>query len=556
MPDYFSAFLSGVTGEGTEFKDFQHASRLYVDELYALAPKQGFLYYVVFEINEKVLPTDGQWTNNRKREVGLLVKSCDLPKYSIEHEVLNQYNRKTYAQTKLTYQPVQITFHDDHANVTSALWQNYYTYYFADAASSTRQLTQKTFSTPPGYKDTKYEKNSSIFQHTDYGLNNDQDEPFFRAISIYQIYRGKFSSFTLINPLITQWDHDRLEQSVNSKLLENRMTVGYETVVYGLGNIKKDNPSGFATFHYDTTPSPLSVLGGGSASLSGPGGVMEGVSEIFGDLTSGPMSGSGIFQTAIKGANTLRNAKNLTGAAVASEGISLLTGAISGGKNPFSGLFGGGGGGSGGVGGDQGTAIAGGGSLNLFRIKKEKPTIATSAEVASPSSGQVSQSDVPTNGTSNGQNVAPPTNDITTTDPTEISAQVDAQNEAILNTQNQIVESQSMKGDFDRRLAAAADDEEYQSILNEQAASGYTDPVKLQENLTKQLADQEKLNVALQTANQNLNSPATISVDIPQIAVPSVEAVKFDTTINPDYKTIQNNINTSNGANWTKGTYV
>lgn len=533
MPDYFSAFLSGVTGEGTEFKDFQHASRLYVDELYALTPKQGFLYYVVFEINEKVLPTDGQWTNNRKREVGLLVKACDLPKFSVEHEVLNQYNRKTYAQTKLTYQPVQIVFHDDHANVTSALWQNYYAYYFADAASSTRQLTQKTFSTPPGYKDTKYEKNSSIFQHTDYGLNNDQDEPFFRAISIYQINRRKFSSFTLINPLITQWDHDRLEQSVNSKLLENKMTVGYETVVYGLGSIKKDNPSGFATFHYDTTPSPLSVLGGGSASLTGPGGVMEGVSEIFGDLTGGPMSGAGILQTAIKGANTLRNAKNLTGAAVASEGISLLTGAISSGKNPFSGLFGGGNGGG------DGTAIAGGGSLNLFRIKKEKPTVATSAEVASPSSGQVSQSDVPTNGTSNGQNVAPPNNDVTSADPTAISAQLEQQNQLISNTQSQIAEAQAAKAGWDQQLAAATDDDDYQNILNKQAASGYTDPTKLQENLNKQLADQAKLTSALQTANKNLNSPSTISVDVYQTSAAAVES-SYNSAVNPDYNTAYN----------------
>lgn len=553
MANYFSAFLSGVTGEGNQFKDFQHATRLYVDDLYALAPKQGFLYYVVFEIEESVLPTDSQWTNNRKREIGLLVKGCDLPKFSVDTQVLNQYNRKTYVQSKINYTPINITFHDDHANVTNALWQNYYTYYFADAASSSRQFTQKSFATPPGYRDNKYEPNTNnaVFQHTDYGLNNDQDKPFFRAITMYQLNRKKFASYTLINPMITEWSHDRLEQSTNSKLLENKMTVGYETVVYGTGSVKKDSPSGFATFHYDTTPSPLSVLGGGSASLSGPGGVIDGISEIFGDLsTDGKMSGADIFQTAIKGANTIRNAKNLNGAAVAAEGIGLLTGVIKGfgsGQNQPSSV-------SAGVG-----AIGGGVALSLFRIKADKTTVAKSANVTNPTSSQVTQDDVAENGTANGQNVAPPTTTIDPNDVTGMEDQLSAQEELIADTQNQIEASSAMQSTWESKLAAAreaGDDEGQAEIMAQMAASNYTAPDKLQLNLNKLQTDRASTAAALEIANQNLQSPSTISVDISQIPNLSAEAAKYDSSNNADYLIGQMGTNSVNVDKWSKENYV
>jgi hypothetical protein len=86
----------------------------------------------------------------------------------------------------------------------------------------------------------------------------------------------------LVNPLITSWEHDSLEQSSN-KFAESKMSVAYEAVFYGEGQVKKENMSGFGTFHYDRTPSPLSIGGGGTSTLFGPGGIVAGAGEIFGD---------------------------------------------------------------------------------------------------------------------------------------------------------------------------------------------------------------------------------------------------------------------------------
>jgi hypothetical protein len=90
----------GRTGP-TILKDYQHASRLYVDNNYGYAPKVGFLYYIVFNMNPNAIP-DGDWKEKHIRNLGLLVKKIDLPKFTVINETLNQYNRKTVVSTKLT----------------------------------------------------------------------------------------------------------------------------------------------------------------------------------------------------------------------------------------------------------------------------------------------------------------------------------------------------------------------------------------------------------------------------------------------------------------------
>ena len=110
MSNAFTNYLSS-TGYAN-LRDYQHASRLYVDKNYAYSPKLGFLYYVVFNINPDAI-IDQQWRNTGAMDVGLLVKKVDLPKFTIATETLNQYNRKTVVPTKLTYTPVGVEFHDD-----------------------------------------------------------------------------------------------------------------------------------------------------------------------------------------------------------------------------------------------------------------------------------------------------------------------------------------------------------------------------------------------------------------------------------------------------------
>jgi hypothetical protein len=318
MANAFTNFLGQViTGGGsTNLRDYQHASRLYVDDYFRLAPKAGFLYYVVFKINENNNPITAEFITRNSQELGVLVKAIDLPKFKMSTETINQYNKKTIVQSKIDYTPVNISFHDDNNNTSTGLWKAYYNYYFVDGKNTSG------LSIPPGYKDSKYKKpGASVSESTAFGLNNGQTAPFFSAIEIYQLSRKQFTAFILINPIITDYSHDQLDQT-QTKLLENKMTVAYETVLYGTGKVSQDSPNNFAKIHYDSTPGPLSVFGGGNNSLFGQGGIIPGIGEVLGG--GGNTSPLGLIKSARGVANIARNVKNVSKASILSEGFGIL----------------------------------------------------------------------------------------------------------------------------------------------------------------------------------------------------------------------------------------
>jgi hypothetical protein len=328
-------FLQSVVDTGIQVKDFAHASRLYADNVFALAPKAGWLYYVVFDVEPSAI-TDKQWANQQRlSEVGMLVKAADLPKFSIATEVVNQYNRKTVIQKNINYNPVSINMHDDQSNVVHNLWVNYYRYYYADSTwGGTGPIGTARDNTPGAFQNNKYLPSTDLFNPVNYGLNSKLTvAPFFRSITIYQLNRKLFTSYKLVNPIIQSWEHDRLDQTQGNKIAESKMSINYEAVFYGVGRVRKDTPTGFAVFHYDTSPSPLSLAGGGNNSLFGPGGVIPGALEIFGDVSNilnpeSSVSPLGVLGTVIKGASLVRNVKGITREGLRAEGYSILQGTL------------------------------------------------------------------------------------------------------------------------------------------------------------------------------------------------------------------------------------
>jgi hypothetical protein len=328
-------FLSNVLSQGW-LRDSQHASKLYrSDGFYDYAPKNGWIYYVTLNINpaiQKYLNKQNPiWTQKYSMNVGLLAKNVELPKFTIETEILNQYNRKTIVQKKLDYTPVNISFHDDQANISTDLWTSYYSYYFGDGRYS--NTLKANNSTVEAWTDTKY-KNK--FYH--YGLNNEQNYKFFNSITVYLLNKQKFLSLTLVNPIIKEWRHGEVDQTQGNKFLENKMVLTYENVLYNRGDA---GVIGFNNNHYDKTPSPLSIAGGGSKSLFGPGGVVAGASSIFGANGSivNASSPQDYLNVAIQTANLAKNASSLNKTASVNEltGVALgqVQNAAQGGSTVF-----------------------------------------------------------------------------------------------------------------------------------------------------------------------------------------------------------------------------
>ena len=310
--------VSGSLNPKGNLADYAHAGRLYVDDSHRLSPKVKFLYHVSFNINSQASSIIPQLSQKHTNELNMLVKSVQLPAFNVQTDVKHQYNRKRVIQKRIDYNPVQIVFHDDSFGVTTAMWEAYYRYYYRDGNYT---KTQPAGSPDPTIREYKQYNRGSIFgaRQYRYGLDNDSFAPFFNSITVYQMSRKRYTAFTLVNPIIAQWQHDTMDNSA-SEPVQNVMSLEYETVHYSRGPIGSE-PKGFGVEHYDKTPSPNSLAGGGAASLLGVGGVISGGGAVLADIQGGNVS----FGTVLKAANTLQNARGLTSSGIGGE---LLSGAI------------------------------------------------------------------------------------------------------------------------------------------------------------------------------------------------------------------------------------
>ena len=293
--DYLQGFQDGLPG----MKDYQHASRLYLDDNFKLMPKQKFLFHVVFNTDESLFVNG--FERNEKLQLNMLVKQCDLPKYDMSYEEKVQYNKKMYAATRIAYEPVNITFHDDHADTVNAFWKKYYEYNIADPVGMNADNVISP--TKDDYFDAIDSRATNKF-----GMDTPRKrkKPYLKGVEIFVLHKQRFTSMTLVNPVIGSFSHDNLDQADGAGVLNNTMQILYETVIYKAGVINRDTVPGFATINYDNSPSPLTVLGGGTNSIFGPGGVVDGVGSVLGNLRTGNVLGA-----ILGAANTYNNAKKL-----------------------------------------------------------------------------------------------------------------------------------------------------------------------------------------------------------------------------------------------------
>lgn len=325
MASKFNGFLdnlaNGVLSPKGNMADWQHASRLYVNDDQKHAPKVKFLYHVTFYLTEaakSVIPEVAQYSN----VIGMLVKEIDLPKFTAQVETKNKYNRKKNVQTKIEYQPINITFHDDNYGATTALMEAYYKYYYADGLQSLSNGSYGNRRTG----DTTYDGSGT--NSFSFGLNNNQPSiPFFDRIEIAQMARKSYTKFTLVNPIVSAWQHDSLSNG-DGGTMSNSMTVNYDTVFYDRGYVQageNGSPTGFGrTDHYDVTPSPLSPLGGGFLSLDQQFGA---AADLYEYITQGK-NFSNPFEAALAAANLIGNIRNNTSEGIREGGLRILTDAI------------------------------------------------------------------------------------------------------------------------------------------------------------------------------------------------------------------------------------
>ena len=314
MSGFFQNLLTDAAGTffGSDFlRDYTHASKTFRPNAYQNAPNLKFLFHVYFQLNPTGLP---------ETNYGLLVKTVKLPSFNFDVTTLNQYNRKRLIQSKIKYDPVNITFHDDKGNSIRRMWKGYYNYYYADGIrpqvvfNGARGNGGATGTADATYNSrTQYQP--SITGNESWGYQGGTSDPtgqkipFFKNITVFGFNQHNFVAYTLINPIITSFSHDTYDYAQGTGTMENQMTLDYETVVYNEGAIDGRSPGNIATgfgdpANYDRTLSPISRPGS-QANILGQGGLVDGVGGTIDALQNGNILGA--IQNAGTTYNTFKN---------------------------------------------------------------------------------------------------------------------------------------------------------------------------------------------------------------------------------------------------------
>ena len=354
MSGFFQNFLTDAAKGffGSEYlRDYTHASKTFRSNAYAFAPKFKFLFHVYFDINYALLGDQVKFPNGTKNYFGLAVKTIELPKYSFDLHDMNQYNRKRIVQTKIKYDPVQVAFHDDNNNLIRKLWYAYYTYYYKDATQIDSN-SDTSGSLDGEYFGNRYDLNhrsiydDDITGSDDWGyIGESPNAPqsglagsigasksaFFKSINIFGFNQHNFVLYKLINPIIESFSHDTYNYSETTGVMENRMTLRYETVKYYDGALDGKNPSKFVTEfgdvgNYDRTLSPI-ARPGSQASILGQGGLISAAGGALTDLQNGNIIGA--IQKAGAAATTFKNPQNILNVAK-SEVMSVISNEVTG----------------------------------------------------------------------------------------------------------------------------------------------------------------------------------------------------------------------------------
>ncbi len=299
-------------------KDFGHAAGLFQPNDMAFAPNTKFNFHVYFTLADPK-------TNPNKTDAGIigsLVKSVKLPSYKLDTKEYIQYNRKRLVHNRIQYDPVTIRMHDDAQDTIRSLWYNYYQYYFADPsydydiglgspvkpkktgpAAAISSLFGSGGGGGGGGEDTNgptdyntrdlYNETQSIHP-AGWGVTiasgkGTAKPAFFKDITIFGLSRGNFMSYTLINPIITGWDHDTYDYSDTNGTMEHTMTLRYEAVKYTAGKIQDSDGVGIQGLgtdsRYDRKEGPFGKSG--DAQIDGLGNPVNSVLGTLKDLAAG-----------------------------------------------------------------------------------------------------------------------------------------------------------------------------------------------------------------------------------------------------------------------------
>ena len=247
--------FGGIFDQNVHLRDSRHAAEAYgfnKADLSNGTPRHKFEFFIRINFNRDLDTFVRKFLDKHDQEIfTTMVKHVSMPSMDIDTDVLNQYNKKRVIQSRINYNPVNITLHDSVEGRVLRFWEMYYEYYFKDGVAY-EKLGDQGPGQSRGFIDTlihgaagqeapplnrrEYENDVIEDRFNDnYGYNLDRvgnSKYLIDSIDIFQVHGGKYSRTTLVNPRITGFNHDTLDYEDTTALVEMSFDFVYEGVVY------------------------------------------------------------------------------------------------------------------------------------------------------------------------------------------------------------------------------------------------------------------------------------------------------------------------------------
>tara|TARA_B100001057_G_scaffold437696_1_gene469680 strand:- start:7908 stop:9737 length:1830 start_codon:yes stop_codon:yes gene_type:complete len=230
------------------------------------APKSRFQYFAVFVFNKntEVSSLLSQYTSDLEeiaaktsahtfdkltqdsKKLGFICKQVDLPRFQIQYEMMNQYNRKKPVIKKIDWNPIQISMHDTADNLAWRFWNAIYQYHFLEAsltepAGSSAQgsaskinfannmLAQDDYFTSTQHHGLRPLKSGTGSLADGYSVGTNHKP--IKELKLFQVYNGKYNLIRFIHPMCIAAEHSAGDYA-SSEPFEINMQFAFENVIY------------------------------------------------------------------------------------------------------------------------------------------------------------------------------------------------------------------------------------------------------------------------------------------------------------------------------------
>ena len=178
-------------------------------------------------------------------ELTYKVRTIDAPRFEIDTETLNQYNKSRILPMKINYQPINIIFWDDRSNLIKDFWDKNYKFYFKDSSGKSdlnyvQTVSDKIVDSKLGVAGGT----EPAYDHFGYNMANKfERKNLYAYLSLYLTAGGNFFRTDIVNPFLQSMQNDNFSQESSGELAQITTTWGYEAIVYyDAGKIEDEPP--------------------------------------------------------------------------------------------------------------------------------------------------------------------------------------------------------------------------------------------------------------------------------------------------------------------------